>query len=99
MKLCKIFRDYPHSADDLKSWLMDLYGLVTVERKYIANDSLIRFLIPVFFPTRTFEEVSYLIPLVSVRLTLLPRNTFSMTKEDWDSVFFSRDVDIVLFIV
>ena len=99
MKLYKLFRDYPDSVDNLKTWIMNSYGLCSLEHKVTSNDSLLRFLLPVFFPTRTFDEVSYLLPMTVVRLFGLPKDTLFMCKEDWDSVFLSKDVDIVLFIV
>lgn len=34
-----------------------------------------------------------------VRLYGIPKDSLFMHKEDWDSVFLSKDVDIVLFIV
>lgn len=99
MKLYKLFRDHPHSVDDLKTWIMDSYGLCSFEHKVMANESLLRFMLWVLFPTRTLDEVSYLLPMTVVRLFGLPKDTLFMSKEDWDSVFLSKDVDIVLFIV
>ena len=99
MKLFRLFKDYPQDVDDLKIWIKNLYGLSVYSDKIIANDNLVRFLLCIFFPEKTYDEISFLVPCTAVRLYGIPKDTLFMHKEDWDSVFLSKDVDIVLFIV
>lgn len=99
MKLFRLFKDHPQEVDDLKIWIKNLYGLSVYPDKVIENDNLVRFLLRVFFPEKTYDEVSFLVPFTVVRIYGIPKDFLFMHKEDWDSVFLSKDVDIVLCIV
>lgn len=99
MKLFRLFKDHPQDVEDLKIWIKNLYGLSVSPDKLIANDNLVRFLLSIFFPEKTYDEVSFLVPFTVVRIYGIPKDSLSMHKEDWDSVFLSKDVELVLSIV
>lgn len=97
MKLCKLVEKYPDSRGDLEIVLRLLYRPRNYPCLLKANDYLCEFLLRDFFPTKSMDELQFLLPGASVRLYDSSTDTFLTEFESFDSL--SEDVDILLIFV
>ena len=97
MKLCKLVEKYPDSRGNLETVLRLLYRPINYPCLLKANDYLCEFLLRDFFPTRSMDELRFLLLGAFIRLYDSSTNTFLTEFESFDSL--SEDVDILLIFV